>query len=486
MGGRGKPSFTLPKGNAVNRIRFFFRQAKGFFRGRVLGVATGFFLLFLSASSVQGAHPFRQRCPADPPPAAAWAAVWFPRDPDAALAAGRELLARGDYPAALCYLQLAERGHEDDPGFLSDLGLAYWETGASEQAIAQWEAALRADPESDSALGGLWKVYKQTRQWEKAEGALWRWLARHPDDAEAKFALALIRAAQEPGSALDLLDELESAPAHIAKKAQRMAAVIRAAIAYRNPAYIFASTGQELLRLDEPELAEVALLRAVERDPNFGEAYALLGLAREYSGEDPEEAYKKGVALAPQSALACLLYGSWLRRQGKLDLARWWLMQAWNARPGDWNIAAELSQVDFLLGNLDSAESWVLQAVEAHPQEEGAWLALAAFYINNDFMVAEKGIPAARQAVFLAPDDDRAVDLLGLGWYEVGDFNTAERMFRRALELNPDSASAHLHLGMCLREQGRSAEARLELEAAFRLDPDGPLGAQAKTLLGEV
>ena len=148
--------------------------------------------------------------------------------------------------------------------------------------------------------------------------------------------------------------------------------------------------------------------------------------------------------------------------------------------------AAELAQVDFLQGDVATAESWVLLAVQAHPQEAEAWIVLAAFYIENDFRIEDAGIPAARQAVILAPENDRALDIFGLGWYKMGDFSLAERLFLRALENNPDSASAHLHLGMTYREQGRAAEARKEWETALQLDPEGFVGSRAWEFLEKI
>jgi Flp pilus assembly protein TadD len=448
-------------------------------------VAGGLLLWLLPASSVQGAVPFSPACTANPPPSAAWAVLWFPRESDFPVAAGRELLARSDYPAALCYLSLAEKSRQQDPVFLSELGNALWETGATDQALARWEQALALDPSLDETLNRLWKGYIQTRQWTKAEDAIGRRLARQADDSEAAYSLALIRAARDPGSALDLLDNLKSDPPTLEKKARELAAAIRSAILFKVPEYIFARTGEELLRLGEPALAEEALRRAIERNPKYGEAYALLGAAQESAGDNPEDSYRRGVALTPKSALACMLYGSWLHRQGDLAPARWWLLQAWAAAPGDWVVAAELAQVDFTLGNVGDAEGWVVQAVTAHPNEPDAWIALAAFYIENDFRVEENGIPAARQAVILAPTNDRALDILGLGWFKTGDFSTAERFFLRALEQNPDSAAAHLYLGLCLQEEGRIVEANAELEAALRLDPSGPIGKQAGEILAK-
>ncbi|MBN2084323.1 MAG: tetratricopeptide repeat protein [Anaerolineales bacterium] len=440
-------------------------------------------LWLIPASTPHGAVPFLPACAADPRPTAGWGALWFPDDSNFAVAAGRELLARPDFPAAVCYLRLAEDARDQDPQFLTDLGEAYWGAGEPDLALAEWEKALALFPDGDDLSVQVWKGYFEIERWDRAETAIGRRLESRPDDPEAKYALALIRAAQNPGGALALLAELKSAPQPIGANARSLEAVIRAAIARRVPEYIFASTGEELIRLGEMGLAKEALRRAIERNPKYGEAYALLGVAQEASGEDPEESYRRGAALAPDSALACLVYGAWLRRRGEIALARWWLMQAWRERPGDWIIAAELAQADFALGNPGDAESWVRQSVDLFPGEPEAWIVLAAFYIENDFRVAEAGIPAARQAVILAPNNDRALDLLGLGWFKMGDSSLAERLFLRALEENPDSAKAHLHLGMVYREQGRAADARTEWETALRLDPKGLIGSQAKDLM---
>jgi Tfp pilus assembly protein PilF len=446
-------------------------------------VGLGILLWLIPASTPYGAIPFHADCLANPAPSAGRGAAWFPEEPEFALNAGRELLARPDYPAAACYLKLAAETHESDPQFHIDLGEAYWGAGEKRGALVEWELALELDPDLEQISDRLWNGYVEIEDWDDAERAIERRLARGGGNPEAEYRLALIRAARNPGGALELLENLASGPDLYADNAQALAAVIRAAIARRIPEYIFAKTGEGLLGLGEPRLAKVALRLAIERNPKYGEAFALLGLAQERSGEDPEESYRRGTALAPESATACLLYGAWLRRRGDPTLARWWLMQAWDARPGDWIVAAELAQTDFLNGNIVQAEAWVLQAVDAHPSEEDAWLALAAFYIENDYRVEDGGIPAARQAVLLAPESDRALDMLGWGWLKLGDLSMAERMLLRALEHNPNSASAHLHLGLCYAQQGRAAEARAEWEAAVRLDAGGSAGLRAKELL---
>jgi Flp pilus assembly protein TadD len=45
------------------------------------------------------------------------------------------------------------------------------------------------------------------------------------------------------------------------------------------------------------------------------------------------------------------------------------------------------------------------------------------------------------------------------------------RDFRKAIELNPELADAHLWLGIALREANRNAEARQSLTRAVELNP---------------
>jgi tetratricopeptide (TPR) repeat protein len=56
-------------------------------------------------------------------------------------------------------------------------------------------------------------------------------------------------------------------------------------------------------------------------------------------------------------------------------------------------------------------------------------------------------------------------------WYYDWDWNTAEREFKRALELNPNSAISHLRYGECLTMRRRFDEGIAEGRKALELDP---------------
>jgi DNA-binding winged helix-turn-helix (wHTH) protein/tetratricopeptide (TPR) repeat protein len=88
----------------------------------------------------------------------------------------------------------------------------------------------------------------------------------------------------------------------------------------------------------------------------------------------------------------------------------------------------------------------------------------------------EKAYAAARRSVELDPR--LALPHVSLGvvlLFRDFDVAGAEREYRRALELEPDSVAAHFRYGCVLSHAGRTAEARALLERAARLDPVSPL-----------
>lgn len=63
---------------------------------------------------------------------------------------------------------------------------------------------------------------------------------------------------------------------------------------------------------------------------------------------------------------------------------------------------------------------------------------------------------------------------LGMQSLEAGDFAAAERYFRRATEMAPESGTAHADLAVSLMYQQRWQDAQGELEIAGELSPDTP------------
>src|SRR6185295_19042882 len=100
----------------------------------------------------------------------------------------------------------------------------------------------------------------------------------------------------------------EIAP-QFAPQARSLIDAIQAGEASGSPAYTFGLVGFALVQLSEWRLAEEALSRAVAADPNYAEAYAYLGLARDRQNKDGLDDYENAVRLDPKSPLAQFLLG---------------------------------------------------------------------------------------------------------------------------------------------------------------------------------
>lgn len=64
-----------------------------------------------------------------------------------------------------------------------------------------------------------------------------------------------------------------------------------------------------------------------------------------------------------------------------------------------------------------------------------------------------------------------------------GELHRARALFEQALQMNRDSASAHLNLGILSKLEGDALKARENFERARALDPSGAIGLEAEKLL---
>jgi serine/threonine-protein kinase len=128
---------------------------------------------------------------------------------------------------------------------------------------------------------------------------------------------------------------------------------------------------------------------------------------------------------------------------------------------------------------IQTATSYFQQAIALDPNYALAYVGLADAYrslpLNSD-MPPNEFFPRAKAALQKAVEIDdtlaEAHAVLGftIFWYD-WDWGAAEDQFRRALELNPNSADAHLAYAHLLSNTGRHAESLAEAKRARELDP---------------
>ena len=125
-----------------------------------------------------------------------------------------------------------------------------------------------------------------------------------------------------------------------------------------------------------------------------------------------------------------------------------------------------------------AAESFQ-QAIEADPEDARAYAGLADTYVlmgTWSYAPAEEVVPKARAAALkaLEIDPNLAAALPSLALINEDfdlDWSTAEARFKRAIELDPNYATAHHWYSELLSCQGRFDEALRESAIAVKLDP---------------
>jgi tetratricopeptide (TPR) repeat protein len=156
------------------------------------------------------------------------------------------------------------------PNAFNNLGILAAREGRTDEAIQNFQRALRIDPDHFVALENLGNAYRQNKRWEDAKSVLQRALQLSPESAEGNYSLGMVFAQ---------LADTEHAYEYLQK-----------ALAAR-PAYPEALNNLGILyvRTQRQDEAESSFKESIRVAPSFDQAY--LNLARLYVLEgNPQKA----------------------------------------------------------------------------------------------------------------------------------------------------------------------------------------------------
>jgi eukaryotic-like serine/threonine-protein kinase len=177
-------------------------------------------------------------------------------------------------------------------------------------------------------------------------------------------------------------------------------------------------------------------------------------------------------ALAVQSALAGEI-AEQIRANIKSEQAHLRSTRSANPRALDAYLKGQYYLKKWQPQNAEKALEYFKQAIAEDPNFPMAYVQLANAYAGAE--TSAKTAPLQREAIgkALSLDPSLADVHLALANLKLNtdyDWTGAEREYRRALELNPNSADAHNQLALYLSETGRFDEALKESQAAQELD----------------
>ncbi len=232
-----------------------------------------------------------------------------------------------------------------------------------------------------------------------------------------------------------------------------------------------------------PEFVPLPADAIAEIKERFLDAYSFLraGMANERTGnyQAAVKAYDRGLDVEPDNVELLNAKGFALFQAGSSEEAVVSLEKALEVDPQHWKAHNNMALASVDLGELEVAEAHYRESLAIEPQP--------AIYNDLGFVLERQGLPFEavdmyRKSLELDPESSAAHYNLASSLARSGDFVEAEPHFRAVLEKKP-STQAYTGLGIVLWQQNRREEGIASMEAAIAANPDN---AMARDQLGKM
>lgn len=244
--------------------------------------------------------------------------------------------------------------------------------------------------------------------------------------------------------------------------------------------------GRVWLRLNDRSAAQVAFERALTLRPEDVPTLIALGaLALERSEAAPAEGYfARALEANPTSAAANAGLGRVAASRGAFEPAAGYFETALRLQPSATAVHYELGMIHRELGDLEQAGRHLAlrgerRAGEPDPlMDQVAALATGAraHLLRAGRALGagrlDEGTAELRRAIDLDPNDATARVTLGAVLAQSDDAAGAREQFEEALRLEPDNAKGHYNLGILSAEEGADREAVEHFRTALTSEPE--------------
>jgi tetratricopeptide (TPR) repeat protein len=304
-------------------------------------------------------------------------------------------------------------------GAYNGLGAALFQKGQVDEAIEQYQKALKINPNYVETYNNLGIAHLKKGQVDEAISECQKALGINPNFAEAHNSL-----------------------------------------------------GQVLLQKGSVDEAIVQYQRALEINPNDAEAYNNLGQALSQKGSVDEAIlqYQRALEINPNFSEARNNFGVALARNGRVDEAMAQYQKTLKINPNLAAVHINLSEALLQKGQLDEAMAQCQKALGINPN-------LAEAHINLGNALLQKGrideaIAHYQKALEIDPNHIEVHYNLGVALLHKGQVDEAITRFRKALGINPNISKIHTKLANALLQKGRVDEAIAQFQEALRLNPN--------------
>ncbi|MBI5825633.1 MAG: tetratricopeptide repeat protein [Chloroflexi bacterium] len=393
--------------------------------------------------------------------------------------AGIAAYADKNYSEAIPFLNRAPELSEQ--GWAA-LGNSHANTGDLVPALRAYQKGLN-HYDSPALYAGLAFVYRQQKDWPAERDALQNQLRLDISDAYSHYRLGLLLTFLEPEKAQPELTLASSLDPETDSAAQTLTAALNLSAAQPDASEQMLTVGRALGLVQEWDLSLAAFEKAIAMDGENAEAWAWLGEAKQQLGQEGSVELDRALTLDHRSVIVRALRGLYWNRQGKFEQMRAEYALAAEFEPTNPVWQASLGDAYLKLGDLAAALPAYQKATELAPTDATYWRLLAVFCAENGVHVEDVGLPAAQNAVRLAPNDPLALDVLGLSYFSSGRYANAEQTLLGVISRYPNHFPAYIHLAMTHLAQGNRPAAFSQLIHVRDADAGGVYASLAEEML---
>jgi tetratricopeptide (TPR) repeat protein len=367
---------------------------------------------------------------------------------------GLSLYASGKAEEAISPLQKSVQLNSENLDAHLILGTALTQLQRYAEAAAEWEAALKIDPTSKDALGGLSRCMIATGQYTSAIALL----SSTPRDSDMTLDLAL---AYGKAGKLDNAGDLLSGALHSDPTSLRLARALITVYVEQRRIQDAAKVGEDCAkRLPGNIEAQGLYLHVLILNGQLAQARPLA---------------RKLLAAAPRNFDALYLNGILEREAGSYAIARTHLEKAVALDPSHANARYNLGMDLVQLKDFREAEKQLEKALELGVAQPSIRFELATVMRNlGEMQQAQEQLKIYQQELRDKANRTLAASKSAQGDQELakGDTKSAAELYREAAAALPQDAYLPYKLALILDSAGDTAGEHTALQQAIQIDPD--------------
>jgi adenylate cyclase len=215
--------------------------------------------------------------------------------------------------------------------------------------------------------------------------------------------------------------------------------------------------------------------RAVEIDPNYGKAWALIAIAQAnlcfsfgQQKEDGVEEAERALSLDPKIAEAHCVIARHLFESGQIEAADKEIAIALELDPDSWEVNREAARILYRQRRLEEAAHFFHKAVTIIETDFHAWGMLASSYEalgNREGLkhAAENMVVQSERVIAEDPSNAAALGMGAGGLAILGQVERAKEWIERALLIDPDNANMRYNFACVVAQHLNDLDGAMDL-----------------------